>query len=178
MSDNKINFDKLMDYVRKNDVDSALLLMSDKLHFEYINNSDIMGYTALHQACVISNSDTNMIELLLQSGADPNVKSICLDWTPLHIVVQIKVGPISIEIVELLLRYGADPNVKDTFKRTPVTFTGIRSDRKTMFSLLFRFGAEPIDEKTQILKLEIDIESFVKTNKDLKQRIKMLELLA
>ena len=45
-------------------------------------------------------------------------------------------------------------------------------------SLLFRFGAEPIDEKTQILKLEIDIESFVKTNKDLKQRIKMLELLA
>ena len=128
-----------------------------------------------------SNEDSSLttVELLLRNGADPNAKDNC-GWTPLHEASRYCACTSSLETVELLLRNGADPNAKDSDGWTPLYCASrsryFNSDNSLeTVKLLLQYNATPIDIETQILKLEIDIESLVEANKRLKQRIKILE---
>jgi ankyrin repeat protein len=58
----------------------------------------------------------DVAELLVQCGADINIKDLNTQATPLHICA--KYG--KPEIAELLLKYGADVNAKDNTGRTPL----------------------------------------------------------
>jgi len=57
-----------------------------------------------------------VIKLLLAAGADPNLKSKWLHWTPLHIVCH---GG-NLKGVKALLERNTDPNAMDNHCRTPL----------------------------------------------------------
>lgn len=70
----------------------------------------IGGQTALHHAC--NSQSTEIVRLLLENGANPNIKSkSAIGETPLHLVC--KLG--SVYLTRMLLDAGADPDVKDNF---------------------------------------------------------------
>jgi len=137
----------------------------------------------LHYASKTSTNTISIaiVEALLRSGADPNAKSMD-DWAPLHTASSYSddTRTVPIAIVKLLLRSGADPNVKGQFDWTPLHcalgYVNRASTRSIeTVKLLLRSGATPIDKETQILKLEIDIESLVEANEKLRQKILLLE---
>jgi len=122
-----------------------------------------------------STSSLTTVDLLLKNGADPNAKDYD-DETPLHIASRDSNYTSSLETIALLLKNGADPNMKAKYNYTPLRFALLSSISPIATVKLFlRYGATPINEETQILKLEIDIESFVEANEKLRQHILMLE---
>lgn len=99
----------------------------------------------LYEACKIGNK--KIVELLLQAGADPNIKSSVGDY-PLH-AAALKGDK---EMVELLLKAGANPNVKDIFGIPYLYYTIKLFDQKNneIIELLLQAGLDPnilIDEK-------------------------------
>jgi len=71
------------------------------------------GFTPLLLAA--TDGHTAMVHLLLEHGANPNMKNFD-GLTALHNAVFEK----QIDIVKLLLEYGADPTIKDRFGNTPI----------------------------------------------------------
>ena len=78
---------------------------------EEVNGHDSDGFTALHRACAIG--DTQVVQVLLKNGADPNIPDSCGD-TSLHWACFC--GHVS--TVELLLENGADPHVPSSDGKT------------------------------------------------------------
>lgn len=77
-----------------------------------------------------SNKHVAVVRLLLEAGADPNVKTKTMSpkTTALHKAAESKSG----EIVSLLLQHGADPNAKrdtDDSKVRQVIATAIDGER-------------------------------------------------
>ncbi len=70
-----------------------------------------MGSSPLHVAT--ARGITEIVELLLQNGADPNQRDI-LGRAPLHYAGRF------LDIAELLVAAGADVNVRDRFDETPL----------------------------------------------------------
>ena len=89
---------------------NALLTAGANLDIKEKNNED----TPLHIAC--RDKSIKPIELLLEKGADPNIKNKDGD-TPLHIACRNNFQSIHIE---LLLGKGADPNIKNKAEDTPL----------------------------------------------------------
>jgi len=168
-----IGFTQLMLCVLNNDLENASKYLSE------INAKDNIGWTALHLACrnLKTFSSNEMVKFLLKNGADPNARAGNTDWTPLHYVSMYSADD-SLATVEVLLKNGADPNAETIIGWKPLHFV-LRYSNSTNFleitKLLLRYSATPIDELTQILKLEIDIESFIEANEKLRNTILSLE---
>jgi len=90
---------------------------------------DYNGRTLLHWTVSLNLKEETLI--LLQNGADPNVKDDD-GQTPLHIVS----NP---EIAQLLIKYGADINARDNKNRTPLHYTKDPSVAR----LLLERGTDP-----------------------------------
>jgi len=94
--------------------------------------------------CAISKQDTTSAELLLQAGADPNLKGLTdgrlrnVDQyaTPLWAAVSLNQLP----MVQLLLKYKADPNSSQV-NNTPVIFRAV--DKTNVLQALLDAGANP-----------------------------------
>jgi ankyrin repeat protein len=84
------------------------------------------AFTPLHSAVATDAgaSDTDIVRLLLEAGADPNAKSR-EGGTPLHTAAFTG----DRESAELLLAYGADPNATDAKGHTPLD---LARDRKNI----------------------------------------------
>lgn len=82
----------------------------------------------------IFEEDEDIAELLLKSGANPNMRSRL--WTPLEEAVQRE----KTRMVKLLLKYGA----KDT-KNSSVVSTVLRPEKKEILLMLLRAGFLPSD---------------------------------
>lgn len=65
------------------------------------------GESALHVAAALQNNDIECAQMLLKSGAQPNVKQTD-GQTPLHIAA--RVG--NADMIRLMLKEGADPQIK------------------------------------------------------------------
>ena len=110
-----------------------------------INRANKRGQTALGWG--VAHADVDLVELLLDAGADPNPAGKYEDvfWSyahqsnhrysaaPLHIAV--KRG--STLLAQRLLHAGADPTVRDGFGQTPAEFA-MRQRRPDMAALLVR----------------------------------------
>ena len=156
----RFSFEEMVEFLLRNGADP--------------NAKDNDDWTPLHHAVYDPNNTGSLeiVDLLLRNGADPNIKNDS-GRTPLHFTSSLK-------IVELLLQSGADLNIKDIYGWTPLVyasnyFTNFGTSSLKIVETLLRNGATPINTKTQILKLEIDIESLVEENKRLQQRILVLE---
>ena len=96
------------------EVARALLSRNDVLR--YINAKDDNSLTPLHSASY--NGHTEVVNLLIEKGADINVKDTSRGATPLHYASENG----HTEVVNLLIEKGADIHVKDNSGNTPVHY--------------------------------------------------------
>jgi hypothetical protein len=97
--------------VKRQDVAMLRHLLSyQQIPLDICESKSVGGHNALHHACLLN--DLSIMEMLLQAGANPNMKSNNLTGeTPLMLCCQY--GYVS--CAKLLLQYGASVDMKDNF---------------------------------------------------------------
>jgi ankyrin repeat protein len=124
-------------------------------HYDYINSRDISGYTALMYAS--ANGHSGIVDLLLESGADAEVRDYANQTALMYASVHGHESVINsliykgncnpnvtdnrgltalswassygyVEAQRALLRAGADANLSDDFGRTPLIFASYNQD--------------------------------------------------
>ncbi len=94
-------------------------------HNANIHAADGLGFTALHGA--VKGKDAQMVQLLLESGADANAKN-ALGNTPLFVASWQRP-----DIIKLLLEHGADPTAANNFGNAPIATFAAYPDIIAMF---------------------------------------------
>lgn len=100
----------------------------------YINVPVYKGYGPLYWATVYGHAD--MVELLLENGADPNVNQPD-EFFILHEAIMFNMT----EIVALLLRYGADIHARCQYGLTALMYAAIMDD--AIVQMILQGGADP-----------------------------------
>jgi N-acyl-D-amino-acid deacylase len=118
------------------DPDAVKLLLE---HGADARSRNAAGATPLHVAA--ARGDAKSATLLLDAGADPNVRDVALGRTPLHWAAQAG----SAEVVALLLARGADPNVRETLNGMTALMEAAACDRggNQAALALLEAGADP-----------------------------------
>ncbi|KAJ3429639.1 cyclin-dependent kinase inhibitor 2c-related [Anaeramoeba flamelloides] len=103
-----------------------------------VNTKNKEGQTPLQIICVRRGcKDTELIKLLLQYNADPNIRDNSLR-SPLHVLCRKKVTK---QIVQQFLKKDAYPNAQDRFGWTPMHLLALNKDvEKGILSDLFENG--------------------------------------
>jgi len=98
----------------------AILLNKNLITREIINTLDDSDQTELHRACFDGNAPIAIIELLLNAGANPNLKTMNRGYTPLHMAIRsYNDVPRLLNILGVFFERGdVDPNVQDNNGRT------------------------------------------------------------
>ena len=78
-----------------------------------INHGDVQRQSPLHWAA--RRGDFKMVNLLLQGGADPNVRRFD-GFYPLHLAAEAK----NVHCIDRILQYGADVNARNNIQFTPL----------------------------------------------------------
>lgn len=94
-----------------------------------------LGWTGLYRSVICGHSNT--VELLLTSGADPNLKTHMGD-TALHQAADNH----RLEIASLLLKYHSNPNIQQNDGETPLHIACFKGDEE-MVQLLLTHKADP-----------------------------------
>ena len=89
-------------------------LVEESLTDFNINIKDEDNNTLLHHAC--ENDKHDSIKLLLNNGANPNLKENSFGLTPLHWATEYE----DMDMVKLLIDNGADPNIPDDNGDKPI----------------------------------------------------------
>jgi hypothetical protein len=97
--------DELIPYIRYITLDE----LSSIVTTENINVQNIHGNTILHDMCRYEYITIETIHILLQKGADPNIKNHDGD-TPFHLLC-INPNANDIDMIELMFKYKANPNI-------------------------------------------------------------------
>jgi len=122
-----------------------------------INQKDIVGNTALHLLSG-SYSNTDIVKLLLQSGAKVNLQNKNGD-TPIHIACEQG----NEDVVLMLIATGANINVKNKMGNTPLHNACVMTDtgcRSKIVQLLLTLGANiRVKNKYGILPLDYALRS-------------------
>ena len=90
-------------------------LVEESLTDFNINIKDEDNNTLLHHAC--ENDKHDSIKLLLNNGANPNLKENSFGLTPLHWATEYG----DMDMVKLLIDNGADPNIPDDNGEKPIS---------------------------------------------------------
>ena len=95
-------------------IDNNTELVEESLTDFNINIKDVDNNTLLHHAC--ENDKHDSIKLLLNNGANPNIKENSFGLTPLHWATEYE----DMDMVKLLIDNGADPNIPDDNGDKPI----------------------------------------------------------
>lgn len=132
------------DAVVKGDVDKVRALLDQDPRLIEARTQDQEGETPLHDAARWERKD--IVQLLLERGADVNAKTKGLGYTPLHITA----ARGNQAIADLLLAKGADINAQSTYSGTPLFF----AETPEMINYLVKrggaIGARDRDLKTSL----------------------------
>ena len=124
------------------------------------------GNTALHVAC--SKDSFEIAKILLEQGAEPNIKNSVNGKTPLHIACE----NTSSALIQLLLQHKANPALKDNFGRSATELA--KSDLKSLFHSHYKSNTPDKSPRNSPLLLpfpenvesipSIPLESFTSLN--------------
>jgi len=132
---------------------------------------DNQGFTPLHFA-IFGNQD-NVVSMLLQNGANPNIASDDFNETPLHIAAFNR----SEDISKILLENGADPNAENHAGETPLHIAASRG-YADIFKLLLQYGANPdLENNSQRTPVGIARDMARQAQDDVARRMGLPELL-
>ena len=92
------------------DVEKAKSLIKDGAN---PNTQDHNGWTPLHE--VAQRNHLELVQLLLEAGANPNIPGGDDHYTPLHDAVEAG----HVDVVKLLIERGADKNLRDIRGKIP-----------------------------------------------------------
>lgn len=113
------------------------LLMIDP---SVINSKDVEGMTPLFKAIRTlpdSIKKENIVECLLDFGADPNVRNVFCET-----IISTTIIEGNYKLTELLLKYNADPNIYNVNGETPL-MCSVRHRNYEITKLLLENGADP-----------------------------------
>jgi len=133
----------LIDAVERGvDDDAMALLIRASAEAGVLDARNVDGDTALH--LTHDNGQTDVMRLLLDAGADPNVQNNDGQTLLHHMAEEGITEYVQHEDVEDLLNAGADPNLIDEKGWTPARYAG-EGGHKDMLRLLLENGAEGVD---------------------------------
>ena len=101
-----LNSSELFQEIKKNNYKKILELLDNDI--SQINEYNIDGLTPLHLSVVMGYID--IINLLLEKGADPNILTLSKKQTPLHLSY-LNQNENSDEIIKNLINHGAKENI-------------------------------------------------------------------
>jgi ankyrin repeat protein len=101
---------------------------------QHMNDTDILGRTALHWAAC--QSDANLVERILYCGADPDIQDRD-GKTPLHLAA----GLGNAEVVASLVAAGANLELRDCIGYTPLHIACLR-ENTYIIRILLDFGSD------------------------------------
>ena len=111
------NLTNLINLIECNNITQLIeSLENDSSH---INNLNQKGLSPIHIAVI--NGNLEIIKILLKYGADPNIKTLHKNQTPLHLAYIFKCL-ISNQIINLLIKNKADINSEDINNKKPYEY--------------------------------------------------------
>jgi len=105
---------------------------------ELVSGVDNDGRTALMHAILDSDYSLGMIEALIASGVNINIKDKEQSWTALAFAAR----DCTQDVCKVLLDAGADIDAVDVFGNTPL-FRAVMAGREDNIGLLVSYGANP-----------------------------------
>ena len=160
--------DNCLDLMQK-DIDE----MNKVYDNNYINHQNTKGWTALQIACRNSNtfSHINVVKLLLDNGADPNIKDLS-EYSPLISACLNCGGDSTLDTIKLLLDNGADINIRAKSYFTPLIISSyypakLLIKRGANINLINKFGYNALlsaiitEQDVKLIKLLIDSGSDI-----------------
>jgi ankyrin repeat protein len=109
---NKLGATPLLSAISKNNKEFVKLLLKAGAHANYVNTICYSGAPLPYAICIHLNDKREIIELLLEYGADVNAEN----------ALQLAVSVHRKDIIELLIQYGANVNQADSSGQTPLSW--------------------------------------------------------
>eukprot|EP00557_Chaetoceros_sp_GSL56_P010970 CAMPEP_0176477488 /NCGR_PEP_ID=MMETSP0200_2-20121128/649_1 /TAXON_ID=947934 /ORGANISM="Chaetoceros sp., Strain GSL56" /LENGTH=1094 /DNA_ID=CAMNT_0017873301 /DNA_START=171 /DNA_END=3455 /DNA_ORIENTATION=- len=134
---------------------------------EELNAPDRSGFTLLHYAALYNLQ--SLIPVLLSRGANPDIKSLRGDVTPLHLAC----GSGNTAIVQLLLRHGCSLEVADCFGSYPAD----HAMRNGFHALAAMLQHKALEEKGMKATVEREVHQSRPNDEQRKNKMKELEKL-
>ena len=101
---------------------------------------DPEGRTVLINAVMAEKAKSDIVQVLLAAGSDPNAKDDAQQWAALHYAARDQKQ----EIVDVLLKHGADVDPVDVFGNTPLWRCLMnRLPNHAVVRMLLAHGADP-----------------------------------
>jgi hypothetical protein len=110
---------------------------------DLIVRHESLGITPLH--CMASLGKSEVVELLLRKGADPNAQASFSKDTPLFFAVR---DHADIPTIQLLVKYGADPALANADGQSPISYANLMAEPECS-QILAIFGTGPVREAPQ-----------------------------
>ena len=118
---------RFVDAARFDDVSEVIDMLGDGMP---INSRDKDGYTALYWA--VFNNHTEVVDELLENGADVNVRNSSYDWTPLHAAAHSN----NTDMIKVLLEHGAERSIRNNRGETALDVARMFNGEEAIQQLL------------------------------------------
>lgn len=123
------------------DNEEAKILLNELNNVNYnVNYKESEGNNLL-QLAIINGLDYEIIEMLLNQGAETNMKN-SFGNTPLHTCVS-KFGTTDYKVLVLLLENGADVDTRNTDGKTALHLASLNSTGIDLMEILLEYNADP-----------------------------------
>lgn len=113
--------------------DNIFIKIKIRENLNEVNSFDSLGYAPIHKAVIKGNFE--IVDFLLNNGAQINIKHLMIGATPLHLAVFHK----NTLLVKLLLSRGADVNSTDNELNTPLHQAYMLDNNNDILNLLNNF---------------------------------------